>query len=125
MEKAINSEKVRNAERGVMGEEEIKGQFIFRTRKDASQTFEINARDWKATNKQGKPFACMKTSMDGMPEMASYTLRVSMDKLRRVFLSFVKEMECKSETQAPTRSFQSTAALGPGIRTFQTIYDAD
>ncbi len=125
MEKAINSGKARNVKRGVLGEEEVKEQFGFRTRKDASQTFEINARDWKATSKQGKLFACMKTSKEGMPKTASCAVRVSMDKLGRVFLSFVKEVACKSETQAPTRSFRSTAALDLGVRTFQTIYDAD
>ncbi len=31
----------------------------------------------------------------------------------------------KSETQALTRSFHSTVALDPGVRIFQTIYDAD
>ncbi len=67
----------------------------------------------------------MKTSKEGIPKTASCAVRVSMDKLGRVFLSFLKEVACKSETQAPTRSFHSTTALDPGVRTFQTIYDAD
>ncbi len=37
-----------------------------------------------------------------------------MDKLGRVFLSYVKEVACKSEVQASTRSFHSTVALDPG-----------
>jgi len=38
-----------------------------------------------------------------------------MDKLGRVFLSFVKEVESVSDTQAPSRGFHSTATLDPGI----------
>ncbi len=91
----------------------------------SAQAFEINARDWKATSKQGKLFACMKTSKEGMPKIASCAVRAPMDKRGRVFLSFVKEVACKSEAQAPTHSFHSTATLDPGVRTFQTIYDAD
>ena len=48
-----------------------------------------------------------------------------MDKLGRVFLSFVQEVESKSKTQAPVHGFHKTVALDPGVRTFQTIYDAD
>ena len=67
----------------------------------------------------------MKSSKEGLPMTASCAVRVSMDKLGRVFLSFVKEVECKSDVQAPTKCFHSTAALNPGVRTFQSIYDAD
>ena len=42
-----------------------------------------------------------------------------MDELGRVFLSFVKEVECKSDNQAPT-GFHSTVALDACVRTFQT-----
>ncbi len=89
------------------------------------KTLPSYSRYWKATSNQGKLFACMKASKEGMPKTAPCAVRVPMDKLRRVFLSFVKEVECKSETQAPTRNYHSTAALDPGVRTFQTIYDAD
>lgn len=47
MEKAVSSGKARNSERSVASEEIVKEKFAFRTRKDKSQTFEINARDWK------------------------------------------------------------------------------
>jgi transposase len=125
MEKAVNSVDARNDERVHTGESRVRDDFKFRSRKDKSQTFEINARDFKATSKQGKLFCCMKKSKEGIHKTASCAVRVSMDKLGRVFLSFVQEVECKSETQAPTRGFHSTVALDPGVRTFQTIYDAD
>ncbi len=48
-----------------------------------------------------------------------------MDKLGRVFLSFVKEVEAVCENQAPANGFHSTIALNPGIRTCSTMYDAD
>ncbi len=73
MVKAINNGKARNAERSVMGEGEVKEQFTFRT-------------------------ACMEINKERIPSTASCAVKVSMDKLGRVFISFVKEVVCKSET---------------------------
>ncbi len=79
--------------------------FIFRTRKDASQTFDINARDWKVTSKQGKLFACMKTSKEGIPKTASCAVRVSMEKLGRVFLIFMKRCHVRGRCKLPLAAF--------------------
>ncbi len=79
------------------------------------------------SNEQSRQTVCLyedkqgKNAQDGVV----CAVRMSMDNLGRVFLSFVKEVACQSETQAPTRSFHSTAALDPGVRTFQITYDAD
>jgi len=64
---------------------------------------------------------------DARPDKAAHAIRVQMDRLGRVFLCFVSEREVKSENQAPNHAdaFHSTAALDPGVRTFQTIYDAE
>ena len=37
----------------------------------------------------------------------------------------MKEVEYKSETQVPSHGFHLTVALDSGVRTFQTMYDAD
>ena len=50
-----------------------------------------------------------------------------MDRLGKVYLCFVRETEAKGEFQAPglEGSYHSTIALDPGVRTFQTVSDAD
>ena len=52
LEKAVSSGAARNTEGGASDKEGIQEKFTFRTRKDASQTFEINRRDW--VNHQSK-----------------------------------------------------------------------
>lgn len=127
-EKAIKSGKARNEERNEGGEEEKKEKFKFRSRKDQKQTFEIRARDF---NRQSGMFAklkeCMRTKKEAIPNEADCAVRVQMNKLGQVYLCFVREVEAKSENQAPSvdGSFHSTCALDPGVRTFQAIYDAD
>ncbi|MCP4082480.1 MAG: hypothetical protein GY743_19775, partial [Planctomycetaceae bacterium] len=39
-------EKAKNEEKQASGEEQVKEKFKFRTRKDSTQTFEFNARDF-------------------------------------------------------------------------------
>ena len=58
-------------------------------------------------------------ALGGDTKTASCAVRVSMDKLGRVFLSFVKEVEYKSKNQAHTCGFHSTVALDPGVPTFK------
>lgn len=128
-EKAMRSGDAKNEEKRERdeGEDEVEEQFKFRSRKGATQTFEINARDWKSTSKQGKLFQLMKTKKECVPKKADCAVRVQMDKLGRVFMCFVREVETKSENQTPCLDgvFHGTAVLDPGVRTFQAIYDAD
>ncbi len=69
----------------------------------------------------------MKRTKKGLPDKDECAVRVSTDRLGRVFLCFVNEVEVTSDNQAPASSgsFHSTVALDPGICTFQTMYDAD
>ena len=48
-----------------------------------------------------------------------------MDQRNRYFVCIPSEVERKSDNQAPTLGYHGVAALDPGVRTFQTIYDAD
>lgn len=110
-------------------DEDIKEvDFKFRRRKDKSQTFEINARDFNRKNGVIKRLInLLRRKKECLPDKAECAVRVSMDKLGRVFLSFVNEVNTRSDNQAPSvdGSFHSTCALDPGVRTFQAIYDAD
>eukprot|EP01084_Bolivina_argentea_P054341 99692_1 len=64
---------------------------------------------------------------EGLPGKDECVVRVSTNRLGRVFLCFVEEVEVMSDNRAPSSSgsFHSTIALDPGIRTFQPMYDAD
>ncbi|MCP4448234.1 MAG: hypothetical protein GY811_23280, partial [Myxococcales bacterium] len=121
-------EKAKNEEKQASGEEQVKEKFKFRTRKDSTQTFEFNARDFnRAGGKIKGLVALLRTRKECLPATAECAVRVQMDKLGRVFLCFVREVEMKGEHQSPSRdgAFHSTAVLDPGVRTFQAIYDAD
>ena len=87
----------------------------------------MHTLDWGRNSKQAILFKTMKRKKEGLPEKTDCAVRVTMDKLGRVFLCFTAEVEAKGENQAPNRngSFHSTVALDPGVRTFQTLYDAD
>jgi hypothetical protein len=127
MTKAVKSGAAKNEEKGVRGEAGVVEQFTFRSRKDRNQTMEINARDWNSESVQATFFKAFKTKHEQPPVSAEAAVRVQMDRTGRVFLCFVKEVEAKGDNQAPSREgvFHSTAALDPGVRTFQAIYDAD
>ena len=127
-EKAVRSGTAKRQEQRERGEDTSNEKFKYRTKKDKNQTFEINARDWKDTGKIGSLFRSMHfPKKDPRPDKAAHAIRVQMDRLGRVFLCFVSEREVKSENQAPdpANAFHNTASLDPGVRTFQTIYDAD
>ncbi len=89
--------------------------------------FYINAGDWGKASKQYKLFECMMRTKEDLPDKAERAVRVSVDRLGRVFLCVVKEVEVTSDNQTPSSSgsFYSTVALDPSVCTFQTMYDAD
>ncbi len=51
-----------------------------------------------------------------LPLCVECVVRVSMDKVGCVFLSFVKEVGAVCEYQAPANGFHSKIALDPGVR---------
>ena len=124
---AFNANKAKQAERASRGEKkETTAVFKFRSKKDANQTMLFNRRDWHK-GKVKELRSLFKTKKEVIPGEVECAVRVQMDRLGRVFLCFVREVEVKSENQAPNldTAFHSTATLDPGVRTFQTIYDAD
>ena len=99
--------------------------FKFKSRKD-NQCITIRGRDWG--KKRGVYTSIFRkdklTSAEDLPEIITRDFRLVRDKLGHYFLCLPREVPPKSESQAP-RAHHSTVALDPGVRTFQTCYDAD
>lgn len=125
--KAVAAGEAKNEEKENRGEEKIIEKFKFRSRKNTTQTLELNARDWNRLGKSAKLFKTLRTKKECLPSTAACAVRVQMDKTGRIFLCFVREFEIKSESQAPDQegNYHSTVALDPGVKTFQTLFDAD
>jgi len=98
--------------------------FKFRSKKDHQESFEVRSRDM--IRKTGA-FAFVNLSKlnaaEELPEKVSSSVRFLRDRLGRYFLIVPREVEKKSENQAP-QTLESIVALDPGVRTFQTTYDA-
>lgn len=143
---AIKSTKAREDEQKIASKEQgdkdgkkpKKSKFKYRSRKDRNQTFEINARDWNAglDNKKKETTAVIPvlfkkklgwSKNDPYPDRVDNAVRVSMDKLGRVYCHFLRNVREEANLAPPitSASKHSTCALDPGVRTFQTIYDAD
>ncbi len=99
-------------------------KFKFRSKRDKQQSFEVRPRD--LVRKKGL-FAFL--ALEGLhgaeeiPEKAEAAGRFIRDRLGRTFLALPRQIAKRSESQAPT-SHESIVALDPGVRTFQTTYDA-
>lgn len=108
--------------------------FKFRSRRDRQQSFEIRARDWgRPLHKLGKQKISDYAPLFGkevlkgaedLPETLEATCRFIRDRLGHYYVCLVRQVAIRSENQAPT-SPQGVVALDPGVRTFQTCYDAD
>lgn len=99
-------------------------KFKFRSKRDKQQSFEVRARD--LVRKKGS-FAFLGLdnidAAEDIPEEAEAAGRFIRDRLGRMFLALPRQIAKRSESQAPT-SHESIVALDPGVRTFQTTYDA-
>ena len=125
--KALHSTKAAEKEADLKGEERKKAKFQFRSKKrDHQQSFVFQGRTWKSDGVISKLFLGMNIGKEKLPacQKLECEVKITRDKLGRVFFCVTNETEKRDENQAP-RSFHSTAALDPGVRTFQTIYDAD
>jgi putative transposase len=99
-------------------------RFKFRSRKDPQESFEVRGRDM--VRSRGS-YANLKLSAikaaEEIPDQVDTTVRFLRDRLGRYYLIIPFEAVKKSETQAP-QTRESIISLDPGVRTFQTTYDA-
>ena len=96
-------------------------KFKFRSRKDPQQSFDVQARDMK--RKKGM-FACLALDKlfgaEAFPESLDGAVRFVKDRLGKYYVVVPFKVK-RSDNQAPVK----VVALDPGVRTFQTTYDAD
>jgi putative transposase len=107
------------------GEQLTGFQFRFKSKKDR-QCLTIRGRDWgrkRGVYTQLFTKEALKASED-LPSVMTADFRVIKTQLGHYFVCLPRVVEPKSESQAPT-AHHATVALDPGVRTFQTCYDAD
>ena len=124
MQKAITSTKAAQEEKKNRGEKSKDAKFTYRTRHDATQTFSFPGRVWNQRNgKIRKLFSGMKLFKEKLPESTEREVRVRMDRVGKVELIFAEVKKVLEPSSL--KSYHQTVALDPGVRTFQTLYDAD
>jgi putative transposase len=101
-----------------------KASFKFRSKKDPQESFEVRGRDMI---RDAGMFAFLNLaklkSSETLPVKVDCAVRFIRDRLGRYFLIVPHEVAKKSENQAPQQP-ESIVSLDPGVRTFQTTYDA-
>ncbi len=99
-------------------------KFKFRTKKDAQESFEVRPRDMIH---EGGMYAILGLSrlkaVEKLPTTVECAVRFVRDRLGRFYLIVPRQVPKKSENQALQRH-ESVISLDPGVRTFQTTYDA-
>lgn len=108
------------------GGELPKWEFKFKSKK-AQQCLTVRGRDWG--RKRGAYSAIFRKAKlraaEPLPESITTDFRVIKTPLGHYFLCLPREVKPRSESQAPDEARHATVALDPGVRTFQTCYDAD
>jgi len=101
-------------------------KFKFRSKRDRQQSIEIRARDWNRTRGlYSKLFGQgVLKGAEELPKELEATCRLIRDRLGRYYICLVRQVAIRSENQAP-KSTHGVVSLDPGVRTFQTCYDAD
>ncbi len=106
---------------------DVRAKFRFRSKRDKQQSFELRARDWGRKKGLFAPLftsGVMKGAEGELPVALEAACRVIRDRMGRFYLSLPRQVEARDESQAP-KSRHGVVALDPGVRTFQTTYDAD
>jgi putative transposase len=98
--------------------------FKFRSKKDTQESFEVRGRDMD--RKIGK-FAFLRLNKlkasEKLPSEVELAVRFVRDKLGRYYLIVPRQVAKKGENPAH-QTPESIVSLDPGVRTFQTTYDA-
>mmetsp|Transcript_4982 Transcript_4982/g.10368 ORF Transcript_4982/g.10368 Transcript_4982/m.10368 type:complete len:602 (+) Transcript_4982:467-2272(+) len=123
--KAINSGRAKNEELAVQKKVHEQSFYKFRTKRDESQIFEVNARTWNLKKSKTSNFLKeFRTRKEEFPDQISNAMRVQMNRLGHVYFCFLREEKKRPMDQAP-KAHHGVIALDPGVRSFQTMYDAD
>jgi len=95
-------------------------KFKFRSKKDIQQSFDVQARDMK--RKRGM-FACLAIDKlfgaEKFPDSLDGAVRFLKDRLGRYYVVVPRKVKRDDNQVSP-----KVVALDPGVRTFQTTYDA-
>ena len=129
--KARAAIQAKNKLRKQRGQTYIKYTFQFRTRRDPQQVIEIRKRWWNLNEKSKSQFAPLfgprvtkRRANITLPESLQTDILLRYDRLGRYFLCIPQQIKPHDMKEAPI-NHHSTIALDPGVRTFQTCYDAD
>lgn len=102
----------------------LNAKFKFKSKRDKHQSFEVRPRD--LVRGRGA-FAFLNLGnlkgAENIPPEVETAIRFIRDRLGQTFLAIPRQVAKRSESQAPT-SQESIVALDPGVRTFQSTYDA-
>ena len=99
--------------------------FRFKSSK-GTQCFAVRGRDWgrKRGAYAGLFAKSQLKSAEPLPTTIDTDFRIIKDPLGHFYVCLPRTVQPKSESQAPT-AHHSVVALDPGVRTFQTCFDAD
>lgn len=100
--------------------------FKYRSKRDKQQSIVVRGRDWNRTRGMysdvlGKN---VMNSSEELPEEMEADFRVVLDRLGHYYICIPRQVAIWSDDQAP-KSHHGTVSMDPGVRTFQTCYDAD
>lgn len=99
-------------------------KFKFRSKKDRQESFEVRGRDMVRKSGDFSFVALSKLkASEKLPDAVETSVRFVRDRLGRYYLIIPRQTAKKSENQAPQKP-ESIVSLDPGVRTFQTTYDA-